>query len=81
VIPLIIGHLKAIIEYATAEGLTRGTYVAVYIRNSHEALRGRRPAEVEIVYVDGADMVLDQPGVRTYVSSLVGLGAREKVAG
>lgn len=79
-IPLIIGDLRAIIEQATAEGLTRGTYVAVYLRNSHEALRGRRPGEVEIVYVDGADLVLDQPGVRTYVGTLVGLGARERVA-
>lgn len=80
-IPLVLGNLKAIVEYTTATGLPRGTYVAVYIRNYHEALRGREPQQVEIVYVEGADLVLDQPGVRNYVGMLVNLGASELVAG
>lgn len=79
-IPLVIGGPSAIVTYAQRQGLTRGTYVAVYVRTAYEALRGRQPTEVEIVFVDGADAVLDCPGVRTYVSCLIGLGARETVA-
>ena len=80
-IPLVIGNLRHIVAYAHQTGLTKGTYVPVYVRTAHEALRGREATEVEIVYVEGADLVLDQPGVRTYVGALIGLGASEWVAG
>lgn len=78
-IPIVIGNLRAITDFALASGLTRGTFVPVYVRNAHEALRGRRPADVEIVYVTGAELVLSQPGVRGYVGMLIAFGARERV--
>jgi hypothetical protein len=77
---MVIGNLRSIMDYVHSEGLTRGTYVPVYVRKSHEALRGRSPEGLVIVYVEGADLVLDQPGVRGFVGMLVGLGARELVA-
>lgn len=77
---LVVGHPRAITDYAHAAGLRPGDYLPVYAGNSHEALRGRAPHELEIVYVHGAAWVLEQPGVRTYLSMLVHLGAREGVA-
>lgn len=78
--PLIIGGPLAIVAEAQRSRLGPGQYVGVYIRTCHEAFRGREPKDTEIVYVAGADLVLQQPGVRGAISSLVGLGARERVA-
>jgi hypothetical protein len=76
---MIIGNLRSIVDAAHTIGLERGTYVAVYVRVAHKVLKGYRPQDLHIVYVDGADMVLDQPGIRTYVSMLTALGATEAV--
>lgn len=77
---MIIGNLQAIVGYANSQGLTLGTYVGVYVRKAHEALKGRSPEGLTIVYVEGADLVLDQPGVRASVSVLCAMGAKELVA-
>lgn len=79
-ITLVVGHLKEIVVYAAKQGLRKEDFVAVYVRRAERALVGRRPEETEIVYVDGADWVLAQPGVRGYVGMLVAHGAKERVA-
>lgn len=76
---MIIGNLRDIVDAAHAIGLERGTYVAVYARVAHKVMRGQDPKGLHIIYVSGAELVLDQPGIRTYVSMLTTLGATEAV--
>lgn len=78
---LIIGSLQSIVECARDMGLTGDEYVPVYLRRANDALRGCAGQDgLTIVYVAGADIVLDQPGIRTYIGACVGLGASELVA-
>jgi len=76
---LIIGNIQAVVKHAISIGLTTGTYVPVTVRNAHDVFRGRNWRDLEIIYVQGADLVLDQPGIRMYVAALLDLGARERV--